>query len=112
MIFHLDKAYLPGGFVGVDIFFVISGYVVSASLLRAQSSTVGALLLGFYARRIKRLTPALLTMVVLSSLAISMLLPSRTHDDFYASAQLALVGLANLHFALLPTGYFDEGAQK
>ena len=39
VIYHLDEAWLPGGFVGVDIFFVISGYVVSASLLRRQSAS-------------------------------------------------------------------------
>ena len=46
IIYHLNKAWLPGGFIGVDIFFVISGFVVTGSLLRRQAQTLGALTLG------------------------------------------------------------------
>jgi len=109
--YHLDHAYLPGGFVGVDIFFVISGYVVTASLLRQRCAGPGSLLLNFYSRRVKRLTPALIVMVALSTLAIALLLPPRTrgYDSFYLSAQLGLVGWANMYFTTLASGYFDEG---
>ena len=55
ILFHFDSSWLPGGFIGVDIFFVISGYVVSGSLLREQHATPGAFLAAFYARRVKRL---------------------------------------------------------
>ena len=59
---------LPGGFLGVDVFYVISGYVVSHSLLgprgRDNSAGVGHALLDFYARRLKRLVPALSLMLV------------------------------------------------
>lgn len=110
--YHMEKSWLPGGFTGVDIFFVISGYVVSGSLLRTKGETgLGRMLLSFYARRVKRLTPALVAMVTLSSLSMSILLPPRTRglDEFYLCAQLALLGTANMHFASMPTGYFDEG---
>ena len=57
--YHLDHDLLPGGFTGVDIFFVISGFVVTGSLLSRPSPTVGDFLAGFYSRRVKRLAPAL-----------------------------------------------------
>ena len=63
--YHLDSAYMPGGFVGVDVFFVISGYVVAGSLLARPSPSVADFLLAFYVRRVKRLFPALLVMLLL-----------------------------------------------
>jgi peptidoglycan/LPS O-acetylase OafA/YrhL len=62
--FHAFPERLPGGFVGVDIFFVISGYLISGIILRAQQKEHFSLL-GFYARRVRRIFPALLAMLVL-----------------------------------------------
>ena len=97
--------------MGVDVFFVVSGYVVCGSLLREQHPTRASFILAFYARRVKRLFPALLVVVALSALAIATLLPpwSPQLDGYFLSAFAALVGWANVHFATLPTGYFDEG---
>lgn len=111
--FHMNKMWLPGGFVGVDVFFVISGFVVCGSLLRKQHESIGSFILAFYARRAKRLAPALLLMVFATSLLLSALLPPETTEklkEYYASGIYSLVGLANMHYAALPTGYFDEGA--
>ena len=110
IIYHMESTWLPGGFVGVDIFFVISGYVVTGSLLSKEQG-VGGLLLGFYARRVKRLTPALAAMVLIVSVALSWVLPPRTRGmpSFYEAAQYALVGWSNVHFASIPRGgYFDD----
>lgn len=62
--FHAFPQYLPGGFVGVDIFFVISGYLISGIILRALKQNRFSLL-GFYARRVRRIFPALLAMLAL-----------------------------------------------
>ena len=109
----MKHEWLKGGFTGVDIFFVISGFVVTSSLLRKQYETPSALIVAFYSRRIKRLTPALLVMVTVASLVFSCILdPLFTSNfrEYYYSGQLSLVGWANVHYASLPTGYFDEGA--
>ncbi len=50
---HFDEALLPSGYLGVDIFFVISGFVITSSLANNSSSGVGDFLLGFYTRRVK-----------------------------------------------------------
>jgi hypothetical protein len=55
---HFQQALLPSGYLGVDIFFVISGYVITASLVSRKHENVFEFLRNFYSRRIKRLTPA------------------------------------------------------
>ncbi|MCB1636938.1 MAG: acyltransferase, partial [Xanthomonadales bacterium] len=57
LIHHWWPSVLPGGFLGVDIFFVISGYVITTALLRQDLPGLGDFLLRFYARRVKRLLP-------------------------------------------------------
>ena len=60
MLFHLDASLLPGGFTGVDIFFVISGYVVARSLVNHSHSQFYSYIVAFYRRRVVRIFPALL----------------------------------------------------
>ena len=55
MLYHLRPGLLPGGFTGVDVFFVISGYVVSLSLARHHTASFARFAVGFYARRMLRL---------------------------------------------------------
>ena len=57
-LYHLNPSLLPAGFVGVDVFFVISGFVVSASVHRLPALSLGQSMLRFYARRIRRIAPA------------------------------------------------------
>ena len=113
MAYHMQKSWLPGGFAGVDIFFVISGFVVSGSLLRERAASAGSFLGGFYARRIKRLAPALVLTVVVASLGIAIVIPPQLDDDidgYLTSGQFALLGAANLHYASLDTvSYWQQG---
>ena len=64
IINHFNKDLLPSGYLGVDIFFVISGYVITSSLAD-RSQTFLDFLTGFYERRIKRLVPALVVFVLI-----------------------------------------------
>jgi peptidoglycan/LPS O-acetylase OafA/YrhL len=64
---HFHHGLLPSGFLGVDVFFVISGYVVTSSLLEKQHLTWKEYLLSFYLRRFKRLVPALAVCVLFTS---------------------------------------------
>ncbi|MFE6734190.1 acyltransferase family protein [Microbacterium sp. NPDC057650] len=87
---HLWPLRLTGGYVGVDVFFVISGYLITAHLLREVSST-GRIALGrFYARRVRRLLPAALLVLLVSAVATFALLPyprwERTGAEILASA--------------------------
>ena len=113
IVFHLDESYLPGGFTGVDSFFVISGFVVSSTLLSRPAPSAAQLLLGFYSRRVQRLMPALVVTVLATAITISMVVPPEAGglDSYYASAQLALVGMANNIYAAQTTGYWERGQQ-
>ncbi len=105
IVFHLPDGpvWLPGGFAGVDIFFVISGYVVAGSLLRRSSDTTSAYFLGFYARRLKRLSPDLVLIVCLTGLMTAMFVnpDMPATSSYYESGMYATVGLANNYFATL-----------
>ena len=60
LTFHLDPSWLPGGFLGVDVFFVVSGFLITTLLVRERAATGGLDLPGFWTRRARRLLPALL----------------------------------------------------
>ncbi|WP_277454945.1 acyltransferase family protein [Janibacter sp. DB-40] len=63
IVFHLDPDWLPGGFLGVDIFFVISGFLITTLLVREKRSTGRVDLMSFWTRRARRLLPALVVVV-------------------------------------------------
>jgi peptidoglycan/LPS O-acetylase OafA/YrhL len=110
LLFHLRPARLPGGFAGVDLFFVISGFVVTGSLARHTFTRLPELLAHFYARRMIRILPALLAMVLATSLLATYLL--RLHGVAIARAGVlpSLLGVGNIHLALYTTGYFTQEA--
>jgi peptidoglycan/LPS O-acetylase OafA/YrhL len=107
VLFHAGLP-LPGGFVGVDVFFVISGYVITALLLRKLESAnrIGFRL--FYEKRIRRLIPAL-TLVLVTTLAVTFLLGSPFDDQQAVTAQTAIGAItlsANAVIFLNSGGYF------
>ena len=69
VVFHLDDQLLPGGFVGVDLFFVLSGFLITALLVRERSSEGSISLRGFWRRRVRRLWPLAWTVLALVALA-------------------------------------------
>jgi peptidoglycan/LPS O-acetylase OafA/YrhL len=76
VLFHLWPNALSGGFVGVDVFFVISGYLITAHLYREVAATGTVSLRRFWARRIRRLLPASLLVLAISGLATVLFLPA------------------------------------
>ena len=72
---HFNKEFIPSGYLGVDIFFVISGYVITSSLTKYHNSSFSDFLLRFYSRRVKRLLPALALFIAVASVAICMVNP-------------------------------------
>ena len=75
IIYHLNKQWLTGGFLGVDTFFVISGYLITSLLLKEYEETGIINLKNFWVRRFKRLIPAVLTLVFVVVVATLVLKP-------------------------------------
>src|ERR1700677_847611 len=78
VLFHAHVPGLGGGYVGVDVFFVISGFVITGVLLRERASTASTSILGFYVRRIRRILPAATAVIVVTVLATYVLLSTAT----------------------------------
>jgi peptidoglycan/LPS O-acetylase OafA/YrhL len=104
--FHVGLSGVSGGFVGVDVFFVISGYLIS-SIVFSEIAGARFSLIGFYERRIRRIFPALFAMLAVSSVfAVLYLLP--TELVAYCKSMLAATtSVSNLYF-WKHSGYFDS----
>ena len=92
---HAKVASLPGGFVGVDVFFVISGFVITGVLLRERSATGKTNILAFYGRRVRRIVPAAMLVIVVTVIAERTLVGTAATDFAAAEARGASVFLAN-----------------
>lgn len=110
---HLEAAWWPFGFLGVDVFFVISGFVVTLSLISRPLKNPKAFLLGFYSRRVRRLLPALVVCVVVASiLAVLVIYPgSLERATSLRTGLSALVGASNIFLLTQNTDYFGISAE-
>ena len=108
LIYHLDGSWLSGGFSGVDVFFVISGYVVSASIASFQGRGLLQFLAYFYSRRIKRIFPALIVCLLATAYATALFVPSSWLSDVNQRTGLfAFFGLSNFILARTGRDYFS-----
>lgn len=99
VFFHAGVPILSSGFVGVDIFFVISGYLIGGIILR-ETSTGSFAFTAFYARRARRILPPLFAVVVASCAAGWVLLTAEELKALGTSAASALLAISNLRFWL------------
>lgn len=104
---------LPGGFVGVDVFFVISGFVITSLLVRDLRSYGRIRFLRFYTRRVRRLLPALGVVLVFTATASAVLQsPLGAQQDTAVTGLGASVWLANGALYVITGGYFDNAADS
>src|ERR1700733_4073173 len=109
VLYHADHSLLPGGFVGVDIFFVISGFLISGILMNELDRGVYTLA-GFYRRRVRRLFPALYVMLAVVLAGGSILLPPRALRELAHTAVTTVFFVSNFEFLKL-SGYFAGDSQ-
>jgi len=109
IINHFNKEILPNGYLGVDIFFVISGFVITSSLYQRPSKNFKDFIRGFYERRIKRLVPALSVFVLIMSIAICLFNPSS--GTSLKTGLTSLFGLSNLYLFKDSTDYFAQSTE-
>ena len=108
LIYHYRVLRLPGGFVGVDVFFVISGYLITGNLFQGIT-TSGLSIKDFYNRRIRRIFPAMLVMLAVTLAAGWFLLLPGDYASLGDSTAYSAFGAGNFYF-YWHTGYFDREA--
>lgn len=108
VLYHAHVPHVTGGFVGVDVFFVISGFVITGLLLRERQQGNHTSVIGFYARRARRILPAATLVIVVTVLASYYFLGSASGNVVADDGRWAAVLLANFHFAALGTNYLTE----
>jgi peptidoglycan/LPS O-acetylase OafA/YrhL len=106
MLYHLGFTWIPGGFLGVDLFFVISGYVITRLLLDSIQRSGGLDLRAFYKARIRRLFPPLVFMIFVTVFYIGIWAPE-TMRRFVSDSPFALLGGMNWWLVFRHTDYFD-----
>ena len=112
MLFHLDASLLPGGFTGVDIFFVISGYVVARSLVNHSHSQFYSYIVAFYRRRVVRIFPALLFCLIVTTAIVVLFIPQAWLSKSISDTGLAaFLGWSNIALASNSDTYFSPSVE-
>lgn len=109
ILFHLDVPGFSGGFIGVDVFFVISGFLITGLIWKEIDATGRFSFKNFYIRRMRRLLPALGATLALSALAAALLLSPERFQQFGRSLGAAALSVSNILF-WRESGYFDLDA--
>jgi peptidoglycan/LPS O-acetylase OafA/YrhL len=109
LIGHLAPGIFPGGFIGVDIFFVISGFVITQQMISLREKYPHSFLRNFYARRIRRIMPSAIFVLLLTFWATRYYLGIVAENDYKGSAGWVSLFLANFHFQKLSLDYFAAG---
>jgi peptidoglycan/LPS O-acetylase OafA/YrhL len=112
ILFHIKKSLLPGGFVGVDIFFVISGFLITRNILDDLERRSFSIL-DFYRRRVKRIAPAMFVVILATLLVAQFILLPVDAEKAAQSALWSSLSLANAYFWLYQdTGYFANASEE
>jgi peptidoglycan/LPS O-acetylase OafA/YrhL len=109
VLFHLDLPGFQGGYLGVDVFFVISGYLIT-SIIKNKYENNNFRLSSFYARRIRRLVPPIIATIAATLLGAAFIMTPYNMVELARSAAAALFSLANIVF-YLESGYWDTASE-
>ena len=106
VLYHLGIDWIPGGFLGVDLFFVISGYVITRLILDSIESANGLDIRKFYAARVRRLLPGLLVLLIVTCVLMALFAPDSIRR-FLSDIPFVLSGTNNWHLVALHQDYFQ-----
>ena len=109
IINHFNKELLPSGFLGVDIFFLISGFVITSSLINREESNFWEFITNFYTRRIKRIYPALIACVILTGIFLCLFNDNPEYE--MKTALTSIFGLSNIYLIKISMNYFSQSAE-
>jgi peptidoglycan/LPS O-acetylase OafA/YrhL len=109
VLYHAGLPFLQGGFVGIDMFFVVSGYLITSLLAQELNSSGGINLSRFYARRARRLLPALILVVIVVCLIQAVIVSPLVQVNVLKAALATILYSSNLYFAHTQMHYFAQG---
>ena len=109
VVYHVHASWLRGGFVGVDVFFVISGFLITGLLLKEASIRGTVSILGFYARRARRILPAAMTVIIITVLASYLIQNFGAYGFVAQDGKWASLFATNFHFWLVGIDYARLG---
>ena len=110
LLYHAGLPFMPGGYVGVDVFFVISGFLITGLLLREMEKTGRISLSDFYARRARRILPAAVVVLMVTSALSVALLPRIEWDSIGREVIASAFNVVNWVFAASESDYLQQGA--
>lgn len=111
VLFHIKPKWIPSGFLGVDIFFVLSGFLITSIIYKEMLSGTFSFT-DFYNRRIKRILPVFFVVLIAGLLVSNYLFLPKDSQEVIKSALFSLIFLANLFFAKGKAGYFDTTSDE
>jgi peptidoglycan/LPS O-acetylase OafA/YrhL len=111
VIFHAGFDFIPGGYIGVDVFFVISGFLITG-IIKADLINNRFSFSNFYKRRIKRLMPALFLVLLITSIMAFFILLPQDFSSYGRSVVAVVLSLSNVYFWRENGGYFDGNVQE
>lgn len=112
VLYHAKIPFFAGGFVGVDVFFVISGYLITGILMREVEQTGSISLLSFYARRIRRLLPAAVLVLVTTGFVTSQWLSPIEQRELVWTFGTTALYVSNFWFAIAELDYLGPGLHE
>lgn len=107
VLFHAGIAGVAGGFIGVDVFFVISGFLITGLLLREREQTGSVDLLGFYARRARRILPAAVVVIAITLPVAVLVLDPLSRAPVVIDGLASALSIGNIRFAFVAGDYFS-----
>lgn len=108
---HAGFTWLPGGFIGVDVFYVLSGFLITGLIVTELNTADSLKFAAFYVRRLRRLLPALMLMVLVVVAVTVLLLSPFEQQEQTSAAAMTVLWLSNFKFALAQQNYFSPSAE-
>lgn len=109
VLYHVCPSAVPGGFVGVDVFFALSGFLITTLLLRELDQTGRISLAAFWARRARRLLPAAIVVLLFCVAATVLVVPLTYWTQYLADVRASTLYVQNWHLAAAAVDYFAAG---
>ena len=106
LLFHLDETIFKGGYLGVDTFFIISGYVITRTLFKNKTGNITQDIKNFFLRRLFRIWPALFFFIFLSLILYFFYGLTLNHHRNLFTSLSALIGISNLYLGYIGVDYF------